>query len=177
MLNHRDDGAIGRLLKRTIEHILPPQYYTRGNMIGARVDQAVMSELLAIKLPHIYRHIETVGFPLGSIVTTWFMSLFVNELPLAVRVPPQSPPPHPSSALVLITRGSLHSQATLRFFDALFLEGNKALFRFALALFKIHESEVLAASDFDELFLVLKHMCAETDADLLAEVCVVMGAV
>jgi hypothetical protein len=73
-----------RLLKRTIEHILPPQYYTRGNMIGSRVDQAVMSELLALKLPRVYQHIEGIGFPLSSIVTTWFMGLFVNELPLQV---------------------------------------------------------------------------------------------
>jgi hypothetical protein len=62
------------------------------------------------------------------------------------------------------------SQATLRFFDILFLEGNRALFRIALSLFKIHEANVLAATDFDELFVVLKGMCTETDAERLIEV-------
>ena len=48
-----------RMLRTTIEQILPPQYFTR-NLVGAKVDQLVMAELLSLKLPRV-----RVG-PLGA---------------------------------------------------------------------------------------------------------------
>jgi hypothetical protein len=45
--------SLSRMLRKAIEQILPPQYYTR-NMVGAKVDQSVMIELLAWKLPKVF---------------------------------------------------------------------------------------------------------------------------
>lgn len=72
-----------RLLKTTMEEILPTDYYTQG-MIGVRTDERVLKELLAQKLPKISQHLEKNEIVLSGFVTAWFMSLYINILPLEV---------------------------------------------------------------------------------------------
>jgi TBC1 domain family member 2B len=72
-----------RLLKTTVEDLLPPGYYTQ-SMLGVRVDERVLSDLLSQKLPKIASHIEKIGIPLSSVVTPWLMCLFINVLPFEV---------------------------------------------------------------------------------------------
>ena len=66
-----------------MEEILPTDYYTQG-MIGVRTDERVLKELLAQKLPKISQHLEKNEIVLSGFVTAWFMSLYINILPLEV---------------------------------------------------------------------------------------------
>lgn len=66
-----------------MEDILPSDYYTQG-MLGVRTDERVLKELLSQKLSKVYQHLEKYEIELSGFVTAWFMSLFVNILPLEV---------------------------------------------------------------------------------------------
>lgn len=67
--------------------------------------------------------------PITLCMTAWFMSCFIGTLPI---------------------------ETTLRVWDIFFYEGSKTLFRVALAIFKLGESEIRAVSDPMEMFGVVQ---------------------
>ncbi|KAK2007806.1 TBC domain-containing protein [Colletotrichum eremochloae] len=83
--------------------------------------------------------------PITLCMTAWFMSCFIGTLPI---------------------------ESTLRVWDVIFYEGSKTLFRIALAIFKIGESEVRSISDPMEMFSVIQAMPRRLlDANALMEAC------
>eukprot|EP00742_Colponemidia_sp_Colp-10_P009143 GILJ01009945.1.p2 GENE.GILJ01009945.1~~GILJ01009945.1.p2 ORF type:complete len:469 (+),score=63.12 GILJ01009945.1:2087-3493(+) len=126
-----------------IEHILPADYY-HGSLVGAHTDQHTLRHLLSQKMPKLFHHIEGSHIQLPLLTFQWFVCLFVNALPI---------------------------ESMLRVWDCLFFEGDKILFRVALAVFKMNETQLLAVDDPGVLFHVLKYIVRYAkDADRLMKV-------
>ncbi|XP_061435820.1 growth hormone-regulated TBC protein 1-like [Lethenteron reissneri] len=115
------DALIGRIL---------PDYYTR-DMLGVRVDQEVLGELLATKLPHVAAHVASHGVPWPLLTARWFLCLYVDVLPV---------------------------ETVLRVWDSLFYEGSKVLFRVAVTLVRHHQAQVLAAAGFPAIVAAFRAM-------------------
>uniref|UniRef100_A0A8R1IE17 Rab-GAP TBC domain-containing protein n=1 Tax=Caenorhabditis japonica TaxID=281687 RepID=A0A8R1IE17_CAEJA len=93
----------------------PEGYYT-SSLIGAVADQKVLRDLVAEKLPKLAAHLRSLEVDLSLFALCWFLTCFVDVLPHSIYI---------------------------TIFDAFLYEGNKVLFRFALALLKICEPQVL----------------------------------
>lgn len=98
-----------------VEHLQPEGYYT-SSLIGAVADQKVLRDLVAEKLPKLAAHLRSLEVDLSLFALCWFLTCFVDVLPHSIY---------------------------LTIFDAFLYEGNKVLFRFALAVLKICEPHVL----------------------------------
>lgn len=87
------------------------------------------------------RLLEHHQLQLSIVSIQWFMCLFVN---------------------------TLRPEVALRVWDIFFNEGDKVLFRIAIALLKIHEAEIFGAKDTSSLFMQLKDIGKNIiDADYL----------
>uniref|UniRef100_A0A6M2DC91 Growth hormone-regulated TBC protein 1 n=1 Tax=Xenopsylla cheopis TaxID=163159 RepID=A0A6M2DC91_XENCH len=117
------------LLKYLAEDVLP-SYYTR-SMDGLIIDIKVLTELIQLKLPDVYKHIVDIGMPWPVIFTKWFVCLFAEVLP---------------------------TETVLRIWDCLFYEGSKVLFRVGLTLLCILKPKILASTDFTTLFQCFQNM-------------------
>ncbi|KAK8079021.1 TBC domain-containing protein [Apiospora phragmitis] len=134
---------------------------------GANVDLAVLMSSLRDSMPAVWSKIggELDGTdavkpksrrhrkgpeptrlpPITLCMTAWFMSCFIGTLPI---------------------------ETTLRVWDVFFYEGSKTLFRIALAIFKIGESEIKSVSDPMEIFQVVQTIPRRLiDANGLMESC------
>ena len=130
------------LLRVMIEDVLPSDYYTN-TMIGVRADQKLFEELLEERLPKVHAHLVKMEVNLAGLVTAWFMSLFVNIIPL---------------------------DGALRVLDILFSHGSQSLLRIALGIFKINEKAICKEKSFESLYLMLSDMGSEVDVSKLFEV-------
>lgn len=83
----------------------------------AQVDSAVVMEFVAIKMPQLSEHFRKNSIELS--LFAWFLTIFVDGSPPTIF---------------------------LRLWDCFLLEGDKILFRIALALLKVNESEILKLS-------------------------------
>ncbi|KAI1436107.1 RabGAP/TBC [Xylaria sp. CBS 124048] len=83
--------------------------------------------------------------PITLCMTAWFMSCFIGTLPI---------------------------ESTLRVWDVFFYEGSKTLFRIALTIFKLGESEIKTVGDPMEIFQVVQTIPRKMiDANGLIEAC------
>ncbi|TGJ76826.1 hypothetical protein E0Z10_g10815 [Xylaria hypoxylon] len=83
--------------------------------------------------------------PITLCMTAWFMSCFIGTLPI---------------------------ESTLRVWDIFFYEGSKTLFRIALTIFKLGESEIKTVGDPMEIFQVVQTIPRKMiDANGLMEAC------
>ncbi|OZJ05742.1 hypothetical protein BZG36_01289 [Bifiguratus adelaidae] len=124
----------------TIIHDYLPSGMYDVRMEGANIDQAVLMSFLEEKLPNIWQKLAggtvdwdgTEDMPTITLVTShWFLTLFINVLPV---------------------------ETVLRVWDCFFYEGNKVLFRVALAIFKMYESRILTVDDSLEVFQVVQNV-------------------
>lgn len=123
---------------------------------GANIDIAVLMSAIKEHLPAIWLKLDDKPsgppggwpppLPTVSLATTaWFMSLFVGTLPI---------------------------ECVLRTWDCLFFEGSKTLFRIALAIFKMGETQIRAVNDPMEIFQLVQSMPRSMlDANGLMETC------
>ncbi|CAH1774714.1 unnamed protein product, partial [Owenia fusiformis] len=102
-----------------VEVLMPVDYFSR-TLIAAQVDQRVLKELIADKLPKLASHLEHKEVDLSLFTFNWFLTVFVDNIPV---------------------------EMFLRIWDAFLYEGSKVLFRFALAFFKYKEDEILQLHD------------------------------
>lgn len=128
------------------------------NLEGANVDLGVLMTSVKESMPAIWAKIggELDGSagdgkvsmrlpPITLCCTAWFMSCFIGTLPI---------------------------ETTLRVWDSFFYEGSKTLFRIALAVFKVGETEIRAVSDPMEIFQVVQTIPRRlVDANGLLEAC------
>jgi hypothetical protein len=63
---------------------LLPDYYSP-SMIGAMVDQRIFEILVSKYLPDLHDHLQSVGVSIQLLSFPWFMTLYINYLPLEVR--------------------------------------------------------------------------------------------
>ncbi|XP_068089813.1 TBC1 domain family member 2A isoform X2 [Hyperolius riggenbachi] len=110
-----------------VENIMPPDYYSN-NLTGSQVDQRVLKDFLSEKLPRLTAHFQQYKIDLSLITFNWFLVVFVD---------------------------SLVSDILLRVWDAFLYEGIKVIFRYALAIFKYNEEEILKLNDETEIYQYL----------------------
>ncbi|XP_078325499.1 uncharacterized protein LOC111124243 isoform X7 [Crassostrea virginica] len=121
-----------------------PCHYFDQNLIGAQSDQQVLKDLLAEKLPNLSRHLDSIDIEISTVTLNWFLAIFFDAVPF---------------------------QTLLRIWDCFLLEGPKVLFRFALAILKLHEKEILQKTDTISIMRHLKAAAKLTyDADGLIKV-------
>ena len=82
------------------------------------MDQYVLRELITEKLPTLSQHMEAHHIEIS--LFAWFLTVFVDNIPVAVY---------------------------LHIWDVFLHEGSKVLFRFALAILRMHEAELLQLCD------------------------------
>ncbi|XP_069828473.1 growth hormone-regulated TBC protein 1 [Dendropsophus ebraccatus] len=108
------DALIGRIL---------PDYYSPA-MMGLKIDQEVLGDLVKIKIPAVAALIDQHEVMWTLLVSRWFICLFIDILPI---------------------------ETVLRIWDCLFYEGSKILFRVALTLIKHHQAYILEAKNFPDV--------------------------
>ncbi|NWY69235.1 TBD2A protein, partial [Erithacus rubecula] len=111
-----------------VENLMPADYYS-DTLITSQVDQRVFKDFLSEKLPRLMAHFEQYGIDVSLITFNWFLVVFVD---------------------------SLVSDILLRVWDAFLYEGTKVIFRYALAIFKYNEEEILRIHDSVEIYQYLR---------------------
>ncbi|KAK2964777.1 putative TBC1 domain family member 2A [Blattamonas nauphoetae] len=94
---------------------LIPQYHIP-SMLPLRVDLEVLADLVQSYITRVHNAFSSCSIPLSALVSSWFLSLFSNDLPM---------------------------ETTLRVWDCLLIEGDKILFRVALGWLKMNEDIVI----------------------------------
>lgn len=89
----------------------------------------MFNTLLADRQPQLMKHFESHDIDLTMFTTQWFMCLYINYLPI---------------------------ECTVWFLDCFLSEGNKMLFRVALALFAMQKSALLKQNDLIKLMDMIK---------------------
>ncbi|XP_064648922.1 uncharacterized protein LOC135501087 isoform X6 [Lineus longissimus] len=118
------------------EKYFTPHYFDH-NLIGAQADQEVLKELLKEKLPKLHQHLDDLDIEISTVTLNWFLAIFFDSVPM---------------------------ETLLRIWDCFLLEGPKVLFRFAIAILKIHEKALLEKED---TISIMKHLklCARLTFD------------
>ncbi|NXI09097.1 TBD2A protein, partial [Irena cyanogastra] len=111
-----------------VENLMPADYYS-DTLITSQVDQRVFKDFLSEKLPRLMAHFERYRIDVSLITFNWFLVAFVD---------------------------SLVSDILLRVWDAFLYEGTKVIFRYALAIFKYNEEEILRIHDSVEIYQYLR---------------------
>ncbi|XP_047208827.1 TBC1 domain family member 2A isoform X2 [Girardinichthys multiradiatus] len=115
-------------LVAVVEVIMPQDYYTK-NLVASQADQRVLKDFMAEKLPRLAAHFEGHGVDLSLITFNWFLVVFVESLPSDILLP---------------------------VWDAFLYEGTKVIFRYALALFKYKEDDLLKIQDSVDIYQYLR---------------------
>ena len=73
-------------LAAVAEDVLPGYY--EDDMLASAADQRVLATFVREKFPRVHDAFETSGAPLSAVTTSWFLALYVNQLPweTALRV-------------------------------------------------------------------------------------------
>ncbi|XP_053512472.1 TBC1 domain family member 2A isoform X3 [Artibeus jamaicensis] len=111
-----------------VETIMPADYYSK-TLTASQVDQRVLQDLLSEKLPKLMAHLGQHRVDLSFITLNWFLVVFAD---------------------------SLISSILLQVWDAFLYEGTKVLFRYALAIFKYNEEEIMRLQDSLEIYQYLR---------------------
>ncbi|XP_026565421.1 TBC1 domain family member 2B isoform X1 [Pseudonaja textilis] len=111
-----------------VEVFMPRDYYTK-TLLGSQVDQRVFKDLMNEKLPRLHAHFEQHRVDFSLITFNWFLVVFVD---------------------------SVVSDLLFKIWDSFLYEGPKVIFRFALALFKYREEEILKLQDSTSIFKYLR---------------------
>ncbi|KAK2573612.1 Growth hormone-regulated TBC protein 1-A, partial [Acropora cervicornis] len=98
-------------------------YYAK-DMLGLKVEQETLRELVRVKIPDLFHHIEKLGVSYTIFSTKWFICLYIDVLPV---------------------------ETVLRIWDCLIYEGSKVILRVALTLMSLHKEKLMACHDFAEL--------------------------
>ncbi|XP_025114538.1 uncharacterized protein LOC112576362 isoform X3 [Pomacea canaliculata] len=112
--------------------------YFDQHLLGAQADQKVLAVLLGDLLPELARHLEAIDIEISTVTLNWFLAIFFDAVPF---------------------------HTLLRIWDCFLLEGPKVLFRFSLAILKLHEREIIKKC---ETISVMRHLkaCAKVTYDV-----------
>lgn len=164
-----------------ITEILPPNVYDV-TMEGANIDQNVLMNLISERYPQIWNKIsggksfweceqDNTGMPTCSLVTShWFLTLFINILPVEVSLILSYMHIHvyidngkierfTCMGLLILVKTKEKKALLIHLVYTNFIissDGQKVLFRIALGIFKLNESEILAVNDPLEVFQIVQ---------------------
>lgn len=114
-----------------VENILPEGYFSPP-LLTSRADQRVFNHYFARFLPKLNEHFTNLNVQIDAITFDWFLSCFTDALPADVL---------------------------FRIWDVfLCVEGPVHLFRVALALFRIHERQLLDLKTGAEIYSFMKNL-------------------
>ncbi|SCV74842.1 BQ2448_7871 [Microbotryum intermedium] len=130
LLTHPAEEDAFWVLVCIIEKILPSDYYT-SHLLVSQADQRVLKDLVVRLMPDLAAHLEDLGVELPTITFGWFLSLFTDALPI---------------------------QTLLRIWDLIFVFGTVMLFRVAVAILKLHETEILSCDSAATLYALMRAM-------------------
>lgn len=103
----------------------------------AQVDCHVLNDLLKSKLPELHKHL--VNNDIQLTLFTWFFTIFVD---------------------------GFRPELMLRIWDCFLVEGDKVLFRFALAILQISQNELLEMNDFSTMSAHLSRLVSTRKLDM-----------
>nr|XP_057920000.1 TBC1 domain family member 2A [Doryrhamphus excisus] len=115
-------------LVSVVDTIMPQDYYTK-NLLASQADQHVFKDILVEKLPRLAAHFDLHGIDVSLVTFNWFLVVFVETLPGDILLP---------------------------LWDAFLYEGTKVIFRYALALFKYKEEDILKINDSVDIYQYLR---------------------
>ncbi|XP_077388408.1 TBC1 domain family member 2A isoform X2 [Festucalex cinctus] len=115
-------------LVAVVDAIMPQDYYTK-NLLAAQADQHVLKDFLVEKLPRLAAHFDLYAIDVSLVTFNWFLVVFVESLPSDILLP---------------------------LWDAFLYEGTKVMFRYALALFKYKEDDILKINDGVDIYQYLR---------------------
>eukprot|EP00179_Madagascaria_erythrocladioides_P011459 CAMPEP_0198367898 /NCGR_PEP_ID=MMETSP1450-20131203/155417_1 /TAXON_ID=753684 ORGANISM="Madagascaria erythrocladiodes, Strain CCMP3234" /NCGR_SAMPLE_ID=MMETSP1450 /ASSEMBLY_ACC=CAM_ASM_001115 /LENGTH=625 /DNA_ID=CAMNT_0044075391 /DNA_START=1015 /DNA_END=2888 /DNA_ORIENTATION=+ len=139
LLLYLDEEQCFWLMVLLMETQLSDYYNT--SLIGAKIDQRVFDHLLSTFLPKLKKHLEKIQLDLEVITFSWFMVSFV---------------------------GIIETEAASRVIDCVIFQGVDVFFSIALAMFKLHEKQLLAIDDVGEFLEYMRE--AKYDTNTLMEV-------
>ncbi|CAH1785700.1 unnamed protein product [Owenia fusiformis] len=119
------------------EKIFIPNYFDL-NLVGAQADQEVLKDLIKEKLPELHAHLDEIEIEISTITLNWFLAVFFDSVPF---------------------------ETLLRIWDCFLLEGPKVLFRFSLAMLRMHQQSILYKKDTISIMRHLKS-CAKLTFDV-----------
>ncbi|XP_023719793.1 TBC1 domain family member 2B isoform X3 [Cryptotermes secundus] len=126
-----------------VEKLMPSDYYGQ-QLTGAQIDQFVLKDLIAEKLPRLASHLACYSVDISLVTFNWFLCIFIDSLPVDLF---------------------------LQVWDAFLFEGSKVLFRYALAVLKLNEAEVMKQTDYVSILMTLKNRVENTvDFDGVSQV-------
>ncbi|EDQ89140.1 uncharacterized protein MONBRDRAFT_32573 [Monosiga brevicollis MX1] len=110
-------------LDAIVEKIMRFEYYNFP-MTGCAVDRSMFVAMVKETMPELHDHFQHYCLDLQRICFSWFFTAFVNTLP---------------------------TEVVLRIWDAFLCEGRSVLFRYGLALLKLHKDDILQFREDTEL--------------------------
>ncbi|KAK1754734.1 TBC1 domain family member 2A [Echria macrotheca] len=119
------------ILVAMVEHILPAAYFDH-SLLASRADQQVLRQYVAEVLPRLSAHFDELSIDLETMTFQWFLSLFTD---------------------------CLSAEALFRVWDVILCthDGSVFLFRVALALLKLNESQLLACESPAGVYTYINH--------------------
>jgi TBC1 domain family member 8/9 len=114
---------------------LLPGYYST-TMYGTLLDQRVFESLVEKTMPILHHHFIKTDIQLSVVSLPWFLSLFINSMPL---------------------------DKAMRVLDVFFHEGIRVLFQVALAVLRVNGEELLDCNDDGTFIQILKVYFASLD--------------
>lgn len=116
------------------DHIVPG-YYSK-TMYGTLLDQKVFESLVQETMPLLWDHITKYDIQLSVVSLPWFLSLYLNSLPLVYA---------------------------FRILDIFFQHGPKTLFQVALAILKLNGDAILNLDDDGSFIQIIKEYFSTLD--------------
>ncbi|KAI1194957.1 TBC domain protein [Nemania serpens] len=119
------------VLVSVIEHILPRGYYDH-SLLASRADQNVLRHYVAVVLPKLSQHLESLSIELEALTFQWFLSVFTD---------------------------CLSAEALFRVWDVVLCisDGSTFLFQVALALLKLNEQQLLQCDSPAAIYTYINH--------------------
>ena len=105
-----------------VENLMPVDYFQQ--MVGAKVDQQIIDELLKEKFPRLAAHFEDQFYMASMTTLQWFTTIFTY---------------------------SFNFDVLQRLWDLFFIKGNKILFRISLAIFHLMEPALLRCTSITQI--------------------------
>lgn len=140
LLSVLDEQLTFWMMRAVVFHRLPKNYYTK-TMKDIVRDSEVFKILVKEREFKLYQHCVNFDVDVSSFIPTWFLSVFC---------------------------ASLAPQSRLRVLDSFLYEGDKTLFRVAMALFQLNKQEILATRDGCKLIKLLSKLPKKArDVDVL----------
>lgn len=119
----------------TLCETMVPGYYSK-TMYGTLLDQRIFESLVEETMPILWEHITKHDIQLSVVSLPWFLSLYLNSLPLVYA---------------------------FRILDVFFHNGRKTLFQVALAILKLNGEKLLELDDDGMFISVLKNFFLTLD--------------